>query len=64
MTRTFAYCPFAFADAASKLGWVILGPLPFPHGVYAFLVEWQCDCPVRYWGRITGDAPLFAEVSP
>lgn len=53
MTRVFAYCPYSEAGAASKLGWVILGPLPFPHGVYAFLVEWQCvECLPRYWRTI------------
>jgi len=50
MTRIFAYCPYRFAEAASRLGWLILGPMPAHHGVYSFLVEWQClECQPRYW---------------
>ena len=46
-----AYIPFVYADAAVKLGWHIVGPLPFPHGAYSMLGEWLCDCPFRMWRR-------------
>lgn len=51
MTRIYAYCPYAMADAAQRLGWLILGPMPMHHGEYSLLVEWLCDCKPRYWRR-------------
>lgn len=48
MTRTCHYVRIPDVPRWLALGWSDTGPLPGPHGHWSHMLEWLCDCHVRY----------------
>lgn len=48
LASLYRYCKWDMLDAALALGWMVSAPLHYPHGAYAVLVEFPCDCEAKW----------------